>query len=113
MINNCDSIGLLSFIHKFKNTSDIEKAEVVKVISQTPDDNFYILDTNKGCYFIYEVDYISSFEYHRNNIFSEFGKDIEILEVKESTKRKGIIKKYITRDKISQNYYYLFLVRIV
>ncbi len=96
------------------------------------DEFLYTIETNQGVFYVYEVDYFSSFNYLEDRIKSLLGGDCEFIEVitpldqfNESAQSKFYAneksypsdfeqyKKYINWQDGSEWYYYNFLIKMI
>ncbi len=78
-----------------------------------PDEFLYMIETNQGTYFVFEADYLDSFDYinkllkKRTEHYTEFIKAKNPLEeYKEET-----LKKYVTKGHGSHKYDYTLLIK--
>jgi hypothetical protein len=115
-------------IEQFQKTKDHSIEKLLKVMEISPDTTIYVIQTNKGVFYVYEIDFISSFKDVENEVREYIGNHYEFYPVQQPLaffKETGpvqasqlyqkpddwdMISTYCTDKFTSKPYYFAFLI---
>lgn len=104
-------INFQNILDQYKG--DLKFESLTGELNLLPDEFLYMIETNKGTYFVFEADYLDSFDYvssilkERTEHYTEFIEAKNLLEeYKETT-----LKKYVTKGHGSYKYNYTLLIK--